>query len=368
MRTRCTMYGGQASHFAGKLRAYLNYKGVDYVERDPSVLQLLRFQRRLGFRAVPVLELQPDEFIVDTPLIMDELEKRHPERPVHATTPVQVFASMLLESWFDDGWVGVSMMTRWLHDENWDTLLRTELAKGLLPFLPGFVGQPIVKMTLARYLTGGLAYVGATPGQTDLYSRWALNTLDRLDEHFEHHSYLFGGRPTTADYGLLGTLLGHLNRDPWPRREWMDPRPTLQDWVDFAGKGGAATGELLGGDAVPETVTPIFEGLFAEFPIYLRESVSRLNQKIEAEDLKPGDEISRILPRVEYPMLGKPFKRNPWTYTIWRMQRIQGTFEKMAPQDQEAVRRWCAAMGDEDLPTMDLGPRLTRRGLTAALA
>jgi glutathione S-transferase len=368
MRARYTMYGSPASHFAGKLRAYLNYKGVDYVERVPSALQTGLFGRQLGFRAVPILELQPNEYIVDTPLIMDELDKRHPERPVHARTPVQVFASMLLENWFDDGWIGVSMMTRWLHDENWDTLLGNELAQGLFPWLPGFIGKPIVGKTLKRYLSGALPYFGVTPEQEGLLSRWALNTLDRLEEHFEHHTYLFGGRPTPADYGLMGTTLCHLNRDPWPRREWMDPRPTLQKWVDFAGKGGAATGDLLEGDAVPATVTPIVEGLFAEFPVYIRGAVSRLKEKIEAEGLKSGDEITRILPKVEYPLLGEPFERNPLTYTIWRMQRIRETFEKMSPLDQEAVRQWCATIGDGDLPTMDLGPRLTRRGLTAALA
>ncbi len=368
MQARYTLYGAPASHFAGKLRAYLNYKGVDYVEREPSALQLARLGRRLGFRAVPILELQPGEFIVDTPLIMDELEKRHPARPVHAQTPVQVFASMLLENWFDDSWVGISMMTRWLHEENWNTLLRAELARSLFPSLPGFIGEPLAAKTLKRYLTDALPYFGVTPEQSDLLSRWALRTLDRLDEHFEHHSYLFGGRPTTADYGLLGTLVGHLNRDPWPRREWLGPRPTLQKWVDFAGKGGAATGDLLEGDAVPATVAPIFAGLFAEFPTYIRAAVSRLQAKIEKEGLQPGDPIGRILPKVRYPLLGERFERNPLTYTIWRMQRIQEAFAKMSAEDQEAVRRWCAAMGDASLPAMDLGPKLQRKGLTAALA
>ncbi len=368
MEDRYTMYGAPASHFAGKLRAYLNYKGVDYVERVPSALQLTRLGRRLGFRALPILELQPGEYLVDTPLIIDELERRHPERPVRARTPVQVFASMLLENWFDDGWIAVSMMTRWLHDENWNTLLRAEIAQGLFPSLPGFLSRPLAEKTLRRYLTDALPYVGVTPDQSELLSRWALTTLDRLEEHFEHHSYLFGGRPTTADYGLLGPLLGHLNRDPWPRREWMAPRPALQSWADFAGRGGAATGELLEEDSVPATITPIFEALFAEFPIYIREAVSSLEKKIEAQSLKSGDEVTRILPKVRYPLLGERFERNPWTYTIWRMQRIQEAVEKRSAPEQEAVRRWCAAMGDEELPSMDLGPRLERRGLTAALA
>ena len=50
------------------------------------------------------------------------------------------------------------------------------------------------------------------------------------------------------------------------------------------------------------------------------------------------------------------------------MQRIQEAFAKMSAEDQEAVRRWCAAMGDASLPAMDLGPKLQRKGLTAALA
>ena len=32
MKTQYRMYGLQGSHFAAKLRAYLNYKGLDYEE------------------------------------------------------------------------------------------------------------------------------------------------------------------------------------------------------------------------------------------------------------------------------------------------------------------------------------------------
>ena len=34
MKHDYTFYGWQASYFAGKTRAYLNYKGVDYVNKE----------------------------------------------------------------------------------------------------------------------------------------------------------------------------------------------------------------------------------------------------------------------------------------------------------------------------------------------
>ncbi|MBK6559245.1 MAG: glutathione S-transferase C-terminal domain-containing protein [Comamonadaceae bacterium] len=44
--------------------------------------------------------------------------------------------------------------------------------------------------------------------------------LDLLDAHFAQHRFLFGERPTLGDFGLVGSMYGHLGRDPGRRANW----------------------------------------------------------------------------------------------------------------------------------------------------
>ena len=71
-------------------------------------------------------------------------------------------------------------------------------------------------------------------------------------------------------------MFPHLNRDLWPKREWLDPRPSLQAWVGRASSGQSPTGDLLANDEIPQSLTPLFKALFSEFPEYIERAVARL--------------------------------------------------------------------------------------------
>ena len=49
MKHQYKLYGVQVSLFVGKLRGYLNYKGLDYQEKAPTIYDLLRrFPKKVG--------------------------------------------------------------------------------------------------------------------------------------------------------------------------------------------------------------------------------------------------------------------------------------------------------------------------------
>ena len=103
MKHEYKYYGWQASFFAGKIRGYLNYKGVDYVEKNINIYDMLRkIPKNTGRVAMPALETRQGEWFCDTPLIMEELEKRHPTPRVLADGPVQNFVAELFQNWVDD--------------------------------------------------------------------------------------------------------------------------------------------------------------------------------------------------------------------------------------------------------------------------
>ena len=369
MKHQYRMYGWPGSHFAGKLRGYLNYKGLDYEEKSIWLYDLfVRIPRGTGARAMPALQSRDGEWFGDTPLIIETLEARHPENTIEVPTPRQRMAAMLLENWFDDSWIKVSVHTRWSYPENWDNLLKREWGKALLPLVPAPIAGQVAEATAKKAMSGSRQALGVRRGKLELLERWALQHLDTLEAHFGEHSYLLGERPTIADYALLACTSGHLNRDPWPKREWMAPRPNLTAWSERTARGDKASGELLADDAIAETLTPLFEPLFKEFPVFIDKSVALLERRVAKQGLGSGDSLPRGLGDVTYPMLDDEYTNMCLSYTLWRQQRLQRAYLALSDDERDSVDAWAARMGRADMFSMHLGPGLKRDGLQAALA
>ena len=149
---------------------------------------------------------------------------------------------------------------------------------------------------VAATLRGMLHTVGVRAEQFAVMDQWTTGMLDLLEQHFARHSYLFGERPTIGDFGLVGTMYGHLGRDPWPARELIAPRPCLRAWIARMAKAPIQThAELLTDDAIADTLSPVFRAIFAEFIPLL----DGINQQVKAAlpALPPADVCGRTAKR-----------------------------------------------------------------------
>jgi len=371
MQHQYRLYGLQISHFSGKLRGYLNYKGLDYEEKAPDLFDMVcRFPKKVGAAVVPVIETNSGEWLGDTTDIIEEFERRHPQPSIAATTPKQTIASMLFGAWCDDFWLPVSLHTRWSHPENYP-VFRHELGKGLLPYAPNFVRNWLADNMAAAKMRDAAVAMGVVPNQVELLDQWIATMLDTLEQHFAQYDYLFGGRPTIADYSLLGCLYGHLSKDPWPRRELIAPRPHLKSYIERLHSGdrprAGAPGELLPDDEIPATLLPMFSAIFNEFFPLLEKMVESVYQLIAGENLKKGDVLPRATKKVSCPMGNSRYERIARTFPLWMMQRIAKVLAKLPTDDRAAVRDWFASFGRGELLEMDLGPDVERAGLTVRL-
>ena len=221
------LYGWHLSYFTGKAMCYLRYKQTLFVQKPVDMLTLLwRIKNKTGAAVMPVLVTPQGKWINDTSRIIDHIETQATGPSVHPATPVQRFASYLMEAWGDEWWVPMAMHTRWTYPENF-TLFEREAGDALLPWWPGFAKKRAVKV-VAQKLRGMLPAVGVRPSQLGVMDAWMAHMLDVLDRHFAAHRFLFGDRPMLGDFGLVGAMYGHLGRDPWPARELVGPRPHLR--------------------------------------------------------------------------------------------------------------------------------------------
>ena len=357
-----TMYGWHLSYYAGKVRCYLHYKGIPFTDQEVSLVTLLRIKRRTGLAVMPVVVTPEGEWIQDTSVIIDRLEQRFPDRPVLPQSPVQRFASMLLETWGDEWWMPIAMHTRWTYPENYP-LFEHDSGNAMLPGFPKFLQQRAVNMVATR-LRGYVPRVGIRPEQYEMMDAWTRAMCDHLDTHFGQHRYLLGNRPTLGDFGLVGTMYGHLGRDPWPKRELIDPRRNLRAWIDrMAAPPKYPCGDLPASDAIPSTLDPVLRSIAREFQPMMEANLAELLQA--APSVPHGTPLPRGLGDIDFPMGNGRFSRAATPFVLWKMQRLLDLYRAMTPADQMAVLSWLRSFGGEKVLDMKI-PRLRR--VTAQVA
>jgi glutathione S-transferase len=359
------LHGWHLSFFSGKTRAYLRYKGVPFVDHPVDAKTLMwTVPRKTGATVMPVVVTPEGEWLQDTKLIAEVIEQRFPQAPVTPTTPRQRIAAMLIEAWADEWWIPVAMHYRWVYPENYP-LFEADAGRALLPRAPRFV-QKRVAAFVANKMRGYLPAVGIVPAQYEVMERWTENILDVLDAHFATLPFLFGTRPSIADFGLIGPMYGHLSRDPYPKRVLVDQRPHLKAWVERMNAPQVGAGDFLPGDAIPDTLRPVFDAIFTEFyPMVagIQEEVHKALPK-----LAPGRKrLPRVLGMIEFPMSEGRYRRGAMPYTLWMMQRVLDAYCGLDPAGRASVDTWLAEQGAPEAMHLDFGTRLKRVGLHVAL-
>lgn len=355
------LYGWELSLYSGKLRAYLRHKELPFRERHVSFWDMRKLKRKVGAKVMPVLLTADGEWLQDTADIIDVLELRHPRAPIVPETPRQRIAAYLLEAWGDEFWVSSAMHYRWNFPENYQGVFRPEGGDNLMPFAPRFVKDRLIA-TAAGAMRSFLPGLGVVPGQTATIEAWTEAMLDALEEHFTHYPYLLGSRPCLGDFGLIGPLYAHLGRDPYPLRELIAPRPHLKGWIErMQHPESPGTGTFLAEDHVPETLAPLFGSVFGEFWPLLRRTQAEVNKALPL--LERGRGFRRDLGSVEIALAGKPFRLGARPFALWKAQRVLDAYRALTSAGRDSVDPWLSAVGGADAMTLDIQPRLARKGL-----
>jgi len=338
------LYSWEHSYFSGKARAYLRYKdrcgalsdGFEDVLASVDLVQGLLLPKS-GSGAVPQLEAPDGTWVQDSSEIIDFVEAAHPQAPVvpdPERAPRQCLAAYLIELLADEWMVVPGFWERWYYSEpghafghrvfneqQWGAVLapgadgRARRAAGKAFFETAF-GIADTRVN-PKGVYAGLVHLGVDARTEPAWQASQHRLLGLLEEHFARHDYVFGGRPSLADFGLLAPLYAHLYRDAVPGfalRVWF---PLVCEWVertngegslnarrygqklyslDAAGKLVArpATsdgGEWLPDDVVPESLDPVLGVFFEEMWPVLRDAAGVLTRFIAGEHHAPGGEL-----------------------------------------------------------------------------
>jgi len=358
-----TLYGSQASLFTGKARGYLRWKGVDFTELSVNE-EIMKnvILKHVKWPVIPVMKTEDDRIIQDTGDIITEVETHAGGTPVRPNGPVQRFASELLHVYADTWLLIPAMHYRWNYNEEW---IYSEFGRS---GAPDATPEEHYRLGKARgqMFKGFVPMLGINeetiPGIESSYEAF----LAEFSAHLDAHPYLFGARPSLADFAFLGPLYAHLYRDPASGEIMKRLAPKVADWTERTIAGAQGTGDIVSDDAIPETLLPIMARHMAEHLPVIEAINDQFTEWLKTAE--PGAELPRAFGQAAFTQGGRTGNIITNSFTLFR---LQAALDEYASMDDTARARADALLdkiGGGALKSFTLPARLERRNYKLHLA
>ena len=413
-------FSAEHSIFSAKVRAYLRFKhqqgdlgpGFEDILATPDLMTNL-LSVRSGSPSLPQIEAPDGTWVQDTSEIIDYIEKTHDKMPIvpaSETRPKQRLACYILELLADEWLLVPACWERWhysltqqdpnhraYNEQQWGSFLapdangKARRAAGAAFFEDVFGISDTRNNPKGPYQ--GLIQLGCTDETLPAWRAMQETLLQALETHLEAHDYVLGGRPSLADYALLGPIYVHFYRDPVAGFDLRRNFPLVCEWVDRTNSESCmnarrfgqklysvgADGTLIGREAMsddgawlpdddlPATLTPILTIFFTEMWPFLKSSIAALSGFIAGDAHETGSELPRksftATPgfeafqtgdgclTVDFDIGGITERKMVVPTQIWMLQRMDAA---MAAADKNDLRTWLQGFANgEEILTLD---------------
>ncbi len=351
-----TLYGAPFSLYTGKARAYLNYKQIPYQE----ILSSLSVYKKViipktGVRFIPVVRTPNDEYMQDTAVIIDELEKAFPERSVMPNGPKQLLVSKLFELYGDEWLLMPAMHYRWNKDN--DDYVFSNFGATVAPGWPKFIQKFLGKKVGTKF-KGYVPLLGMSEKTIPELEDWYENDfLTVMNKHFAENDYLLGGAASIGDFGLIGSMYAHLYLDPFPGELMRRTAPNVAKWVERMNEKPATVGRFLDDDEIPETLMPVLRRMFLEHWPFVKKTIDTIQSWAEEH---PNEEVPRMIGDQPFKIGNAEGNKAVATFTQWKAQRILDTYNGFGGEDKAGVDELLKSVGGYDSMQLTMDKRMTR--------
>jgi len=291
------LHGFNPSPYSVKMRAILRYRRLPFVwkgtgnPRDEAIAAGLP-------PVIPVLRFPDGRAMNDSTPLAYALEREHPgERSITPDDPMLAYLSDLLED-FGDEWVTKMMFHyRWYYAADRD-FAQTGIITSRDPVMAADARRAGMKAFNDRQV-GRMALVGCTEQNRPVIEDSYRVVLDTLDRHVRAIPFLFGSRPSLADFGLYGQLQ-ILSVDPTPMAEMRARAADVYCWLMRLDDASGVEGEWLDGKAaLPDTLTALLKHCGDTYLPFLAANMKALR-----------DEAAEF----ELEILGRRYSQAPFRY------------------------------------------------------
>lgn len=325
------LMGAPGSPYTRKMLALMRYRHIAYKVRWQTVrMDDETFSKDRPKPKVPLLPTYylPDEkgeiqAVTDSSPILRRFEDEFEGRSVIPSDAVLAFLNWLMEDYGDE-WLTKSMFHyRWHYEAD------IKKAGSVLPRWGNLTGsdtdiEPVSKFISERQISR-LSYVGSNEVTKETIENSFMRFLTLLNAHLQTAPYLFGARPSSADFAIYGQLTQLAVFDPTSSAIVTAQFPRIYAWVelmeDLSGLSVAEDDSdwLDASAGLPDTLLALV-GEMAELYIpYL---------KVNAEAVMSGAEL------VDAELDGRPYQQNPFTYQAKCLQWIGEQYTALSDDDK----------------------------------
>ena len=247
---RYTLIGGNASPYSLKMRAHMHYRRLpyDWILRSEENDHLLEGLRPV---LVPVLKFPEDGSLhLDSTRLIYMLEERHSDdRSVIPGNPAHAFLAHLVEDMADE-WVTKMMFHyRWAYEADIHYAARW-IADDRSPNASDEEREKFAEFFTERQI-GRMPLVGCTPENAPIIESGFHHILALLHADVGQYKYLFGTRPSMADFGLYGQLRT-LSIDPTPMSIMREEAQRAESWLRQLDDASGVEGDWFAVGDLPE--------------------------------------------------------------------------------------------------------------------
>ena len=317
--TPLQMMGAPGSPYTRKMRALLRFRRIPY----HFILQHSAEAERLPKARVPLLptfylpdgdEIRP---VTDSTPLIRRFEQAFEGRSVIPPDPALAFLDELLEDYADEWLTKCMFHYRWYHEAD-ATKARRILPQWSRTEVSDEEIAPVQKMIGERQI-GRLGVVGSNDVTAQVIEDSYVSFLGAFDRHLQESRFVFGRRPASSDFALMGQLTCLALFDPTPSRLTSDRAPRVYAWTealeDLSGM------EVTDGDWTSPTASPdSLRGLLAEVGRYHAPFL-----------LANADALERGADTVETEIAGRPWVQKPFPYQGKCLRWLRESHAALAP-------------------------------------
>lgn len=253
------LFGAETSAYSTKMRAYLKYKEVPFdwvprtIETDAELKSLSRFP------TLPVLVTASGFAVHDTTPMMEALEADSPEPSATPADPASAFLACVLEE-YADVWLAKAVYHyRWTRKKD----QRLAAARAIEDY---YTSAPPADRKAAEdqaieTMLGQMKAMGLEGELGAAVEKSFKRFIKLLDDHLRKHLFIFGGRPSIADFAIAGQLIQML-KDPTPARIIEKDGEFVAKWCEFL-QDPKPSGPFEALDDLKDTLGPLFAGELA---------------------------------------------------------------------------------------------------------
>ncbi|TPE61766.1 glutathione S-transferase [Sandaracinobacter neustonicus] len=317
------LHGALGSPYSMKMRALMRYRRLPFIwvqDHDART----RLFAQVKAPVIPLLRFPDGAVANDSTLLTRELEALYPGRGVLPDDPAQAFLAFLIED-FADEWLTKAMFGyRWLFEPD-QQQMSAWLMYDAMPGV-GAAAQGAMAAQFRDRQVGRMPLVGCTAANFALIEASTRRVLAALERHTPDGLFLFGSRPSEAEFALYGQLL-QLATDPTPAAILRSDYPLALRWLSHIDDLSGVDGEWGAAGALVAELLPVIGEVYLPF---LAANAAAVEQG--AADMR-------------FEAMGHRFAQPPFRYQAKCLHALQAAWAALAPDDAARVRPQLAESG-----------------------